>query len=333
MGELLSGLGLGKQPSPVPTAAGLMGPTATAPGEVGGMPVPPTGTPPDAGGVGADIVMEAFKPKKANFFQRFADAYLMLNGGRPVFEPKIRNQNMQAAMEGFTEDPAAAIARLRKVDPEKAWELLDKYKDNERADKTADSLADGRQEKFLTRMGGMLYAIKDLPPDKREAAYQKQLPMLRRYAQDRNIPFELPDTFNEEDINSWVMGSVSPEEQLKLESLSAYRKARLGQMQQTIDQRGDYQQERLEDFDKAEEGRNARDANNPKKAQAPWAGRAGRVIKDGTGRLVEFNKDGSAMKVIRKDGTVSYFKPGVDGRPVLVKTLTAEELKKAAENK
>lgn len=258
-----------------------------------------------------EILVEGFKPKKAGFLDRFLDNFLVNMGGKPVREQRIKEDNMRAAMEGFTSDPLNAIRRIAQINPEAAWTLYDKYLDNTRADSIAKRQEDVASMKYMGRLGGMLRAIqtsKD-PADQ----YTRMLPNIKRYAERYGLPLEdLPEEYNDEVINAYVMRNVDVEDQIRQEQLDAYRTSRLNQMQQSIDNTNEYRQERLKDFDNAEAGRNAR------AAQAE-AGRNTRATK-GQGRVIQtpngpgiLSSDGNHLGIIINGKKTIWQKTGVSG--------------------
>lgn len=327
MGELLSSLGIGKgaggltppMTSP-PLVNQILGPTASTPGEMGGTPVGPTGA--------DDVVVgDGWKPRKPTILGAIADGYLVSKGMKPMFSQQRDARSIQEALQGFSQNPQQAINRLMRIPGQEnnALGLLDKYQDNKRADLTAESLAESRKEKFFPRVGGMLRAISRSKDP--VAAYKQQRPIIQRYIEGRGLEndIQLPDEWDETAIDNIVMGNVSPEDQIKIDALQEYRQQRLGLDKQKAEDLNNYRQERLEDFDQAEAGRNNRatatEAGKDRRSTTGRANpksRAGKVYRGPNGSLVEYNNSGTGMKVTHPSGKIFYYKMDLNGKPVKV---------------
>jgi hypothetical protein len=272
----------------------------------GGMPetgaLPPTGMPQEDA-----IAIDAFKPTKRNILGRVADMVLVQQGGKPIYEGRMKEKDWKRAMEGFTADPLNTIRKIATFDPEAALNLYNQHMDNTRADRVAQRQEDVASMKYMGRLGGMLNAIKNSKDP--GAQYTRMLPQLRAYAERYKLPTDgLPEQWDDAAINTYVMGNVDVDDQLKHEALNEYRSARLGQLQQGIDNTQQYRQERLEDFDQAEQGRNTRAATaeagrNARSKDAPT-----RIVRTPDGALGEVK--GNKLIVVRGDKKYRYLNNG-----------------------
>jgi hypothetical protein len=314
MGEVLQSLGIG---GPKPPVQGPM----TTPPIVGGMPA--VGTPPDADA--GEVIMappaEGWKPKKASFLAHLGDAYLVSQGLQPGFVKGRMNKNVKDAMRDFSQDPVAAIRRLNMIPglQDKAWDMYNQHTDNERAEGTLDRqnrVLDMRNDDYIyNQTAGMMGAANENTWDK-----MRELALERARARGGNVEALegiIPKEYDPESVEFIRYGAIKPKDQV-----------RLGQQQEAIDNTKNYRENRLKQFDEQEEGRNNRAAVSEagKNARSPVGksgganpkSRAGKAFKGPNGSLVEYNKDGTGMKVTHPSGKILYFKMGVDGKPVKV---------------
>lgn len=335
MGDLLNSLFGGNQgPKPIDlaTIGGFAGPIEGNPIEnplspVQGDPLPVPLNPQEEA-----VAVKGWKPKKQSFLGALADQYLMSQGMRPAFKDRMDNRNMQNAMEGFTQEPLEAIRRMAQI-PDmqgKAWELYNQIIDNQRAQGIADDTAFNRQEKFYTRVGGMLNAIQNSKDP--SAAYRNALPTIRRYAEARRLDVsDLTDDYNSDIVNNYIMGNVGPEDQMRMAATDSYRRNRLELYRQKAEDLRNYRTERLEDFDNAEAGREDRfsrgEAGKNARSSKGGSPMAGKAFKDSNGSLVEWNSKGDKIKVTEPNGRITLYKNGVDGKRVPVWAGSSEEYK------
>lgn len=207
---------------------------------------------------GDDVMVSGWKPHHRSTLGTIADILL----GAPLFANRIKSKNMQEAMEGFTHDPLTAIQRMAQIPGQQgaAWKLYNEYKDNERGDMAATSLADSRKERFMTRKAGLLRQIQNAKDP--TAAYAGALPILQRLSSLAGDSDSLPAAYDENYANNYVSSSVTPEDQIRMEALAEHRKAQRELGEEKLDETKRYHSERLEDFDAAEQGRNARNTTN-----------------------------------------------------------------------
>lgn len=254
-----------------------------------------------------EITVDGFKPRKRNFLQKLGDAVLMYGDEEPAWANNIRQQNITDAMEGFTDDPIATIRRLSRIPgmQEKAMSYYDKYQDNEQARVAGDSLTDSRKEKYLTRIGGMLYRVRKAKDPK--AAYSAILPVLRRYAKSNDVDVaDLSDEYNEDSINTYIDGSVSPEDQIRMEALERYRGERLAL--EEVKEQG--RNERLEATEGGKDRRQATSEAGKDRRTPPRKGKNGeRVISTVQGPGI-LSADGTTLGMRIKGKKVVYLRQG-----------------------
>jgi hypothetical protein len=234
MGEVLSSLGLGgPRPSVDPLAGYRPDPIGGMTEAIMGFPSVSRGGISESGATTAGIDQEpitvtgdGWQPKKPTILGAIADAYLMSKGMKPAFSVNRDARNVNEAMEGFTNDPVGAINRMSRIrgHEQDAYAMHDKYLDNRRADASAGSLAESRQAKYLTRIGGLLRSIqKQSDP---AAAYASSLPLLRRLEQRAGDIEPLGETYDEGAVNNYVGMNVDPDDQIRMEQLEAWREVR-----------------------------------------------------------------------------------------------------------
>jgi hypothetical protein len=276
-------------------------------------------------GDGVTVTGDGWKPDKRSTLGTVLDMLF----GKPIFANRIRNKNIQGAMEDFDpRDPMKNVKRLMQVPgmQKDAWALYDRVSDNRRQDAAADSLQDSRKDRYMDRMASWANRIQNSANP--AETYQQMRPVMQRYAEMYGIDdmVELPETYDPGSVDSLVTGKVLDEE-LKRRALAQHRASRLDLDERKFEDQSNYKQERLEDFDQAEAGRNSRfqqgEAGKDRRQSAKPINLkqkyGGRVVRDSSGALVEWNGDGTKMKVTSKDGSkTAFFKMSPDGKPVRV---------------
>lgn len=291
MGDVLQMFGLG---GPKP-------PAVQAP-----MTTPPiVGTPTDANA--GEVVMappaEGWRPKKASFLAHLGDAYLLSQGMQPGFVKGNMNRNVKEAMRDFTQDPVMAIRRLNMIPglQEKAWQMYNQHTDNERATGTLDRQnrrIDMQNDDYIFNMtAGMMGAANEKTwPKMRELALE------RARARGGNVEALdgiIPREYDPESIEFIRYGTIKPKDQI-----------RLGQQQETIDNTQSYREQRLEQIDEAEAGRNARaataEAGRDRRSNKPSASNEPRFVKTPKGWM-EVSPSGNLGRIV-VDGKVQTWK-------------------------
>jgi len=285
-------------------------------GEGGGLPaVPATGSPADVL-INPDLEVTAMKPTKRNLLGKIADSVLLAYGKPPIYESRMRERDLQNAMEGFTQDPLNTIRRIGQIPgyAEEALKLFNQQQDNARADVATESLAESRKAKLFPRIGGLLRAIQKAQDP--NSAYKNNLSRLRRLQEMAGDTETLPDEYNPEAIEQYIGLTIDPEDQIRMEALEQYRADKLDLDERKFRSQDSYRQERLEDFDNAESGRNERANNRPNNRRGSSGGPAGvRVVRDPQGNVVGvLDKTGKVAKVKAPDGGHQYFEVLPNGR-------------------
>jgi hypothetical protein len=267
---------------PGPMTEAVMGfPSVARGGPMTSPPIVGPGEGPPALAMPEDVRVDGWKPKKPTVLGAIADAFLMSKGGRPMYSMMRNQEDMQKAMRGFVDDPKEAIRRIAQIPgmQEKAWEMMNQLSDNERADLIAGANADAKKEKYLTRVGGMLNQIKNSKDP--VTAYKQNIGIIRKYGEGRGLTEEmaaLGDEYSPDTIDNFIMGGVSPEDQIRMEALADHRRNRLELDKGKRSDMREYREERLEDFDEnresqdrraatAEQGRNNRSKSAPGKSE------------------------------------------------------------------
>src|SRR6478752_679205 len=103
--------------------------------------------------------------------------------------------------------------------------MYNTYEDNKRADLAAQGVNDVRQEKFMTRIGGMLYNVQNAKDP--ATAYKNNISTIRNYAAARGVDVsDLPDTYDSGAVSNWISGSVAPEDSMRMAITSQYNDER-----------------------------------------------------------------------------------------------------------
>lgn len=192
------------------------------------------------------IEIDAWKPHKRTTLGTIADIGLALLG-LPIapFKRNVDRQNMQEVMQGFTHDPLQTIQRLATLPGHEgdALSLYDKYIDNQRMQGNLDrqnNVFDLQKEKYVyDRVASMMQA------GSRDA---KTWTKMRDFATNYANRFGV-------DVSSIIPESLDPDsiEFIRAGSVPVAK-------QEQLNETHDYHTERLEDFDNAEAGKNARSA-------------------------------------------------------------------------
>jgi len=259
-----------------------------------------------------EAIVTGFKPEKMNFWKRLADQFLIHQGQQPVMEKKVYKKNMERAMEGFTRDPLETIRRIGTFDPQTAMTLYNTYVDNKRQDVQAQRVQQMMEERTRDRAAAILGAATPENFDKIKGIAGNYL---RSHGMDDS---DLPATYD--DINAYRYGAVDVDKQMDNSrdaaakaDLSSYRQERLGQMQQTIEDRRSNQQGTLSERQRHNKAMENRPRSGPGKNP-----RGGTVYKDSSGSLIEYNKDGSKIKVTQPSGRIVYYGFDANGKRVRI---------------
>lgn len=231
---MMRGLG-----SPSPTA----GPGGFAGNQgLGGM--SETGALPQQNGVGSmdarDIVVEGFKPKKRSFLGFLADTFLLSKGGKPLFAERIRQKNVERALENFREDPWGAAARLNQVDGMQAdaLKLMGQLRDDDRLDAREDRMMGTAQERAMKSAAGLLGNVNE------DGSNWPAIRTLYNQAMKRNgIDFELPEEFDPDLTGALYTGAIPPDKQ----QMNEYRQEMLKIRQKRLEQQGADTESRIKD--------------------------------------------------------------------------------------
>lgn len=126
-----------------------------------------------------EVQGDSWQPEKVDLLRRIADAVLVAKGRDPIAAPRIKEQNMAAAMQGFQSDPEQAIRRAAQVDQEgaaKMWEAYSRVRQNDAQTEQAQAKTYKDSSDTITGM------LSGLPVDEKEAAiiYDQFRPLMGR---------------------------------------------------------------------------------------------------------------------------------------------------------
>lgn len=161
------------------------------------------------GGVAQDIV-------------GFLGDFLLTKLGMPaMYGPGQARKKMANAMEGFDQDPLAAINRVTQVDPASGAKLRDQFIDNERLAAQNASTAESRaarlelaqtaqNDKTRGRASAMLGTMAQWDDDKRKNNYGAMRDQILRYSKANGLDLEgeLPTGYDPVALDAFVDASV-----------------------------------------------------------------------------------------------------------------------------
>lgn len=269
-------------------------------------------------------VSEGFKPKKISFWGALGDQLLKHWGNEPAFQKNIDNKNMRKAMKGFTTDPMGTMERLSQIPgmETKAWDLFDKYTDNQRMQGNLDRqnrVYDSQNERIVfDRTAGMMGAAND-----QNWTQMRDTAIMMAKARGVDVSYLIPEQYDPDSVKFMQHGVTKPKDQWAAEDRSRNidsqiedREVRQGQADRRLDQ-GDV---RIVIAREAEKGRDDR-YNTPKPKAETKPGRVQR-IRDSSGniRVVEYNSDGTRARSQMPDGTIVEYV--VEGNELIkIKTI------------
>jgi hypothetical protein len=172
---------------------------------------------------------DGWQPKKPTILGAIADAIIMSQGGKPMFNLMRKERNIKDAMANYMDDPQGAIRRLQKVDPDMAYKLADKYHDNSIQDSRDRRMEEDRV--FARGLGLLGVANERNYPRIRETVngYWKK--------QGFDPGFELPETYEPEMIEGMRLGGMKSNQAMSYQSQDNYRQERLGQYREDLNSR------------------------------------------------------------------------------------------------
>lgn len=203
-----------------------------------------------------------------------------------MYGPAQKQRKLEAAMEGFDQDPLSAIARVTDVDYAAGSRLRDQFIDNQRQAATQASTAEAREariqiantaaaDRTRSRVGAMLGTMGTWDDTRRQANYPQMRQQALNYAKANGLDLstELPETFDSVALDAFIDGAV-PVGTQRAQRLTAERNEILadqgGQRLQQGDRRLDItendQRVRAEDRD-ADRVERARAANQRDRTQ------------------------------------------------------------------
>lgn len=282
-----------------------------------------------------DAVVKGFKPKKISFWGALGDQLLKHWGNQPQFEKRVQNINMNRAMEGFTGDPMEAVRRIAQIPgmEGKAWDLMNQIQDNERMREVAQAGVNDKRERLIGRANQIFGGV---APDGSNWPAIRQLYMTtleRNNIKDVYVPEEWDPAFMQAQIAGGM--TFNQQDQARFREQEQARKnantaSMIGHRSAQEEQAAINEQGRNDRFATGEAGKDRRSASSG----AAGPNTKGRAFKDSSGRLVEFDKSGAGIKVTSPDGKkLDFFKMGVDGKPVHIKSMTKEEYEAAQKRK
>lgn len=140
------------------------------------------------------------------------DALLLQAGRQPIYAPQRQQEREAMALQDFTKNPSDAIQALSRVNPKMAVELQAAMASQKNAELASQRMFRDSTEKYnnivIDRALGMLRTAK---PDNYSAVSKT----VKNYLQAKGVeaPFELPDTYDADAINSALMFGVAPKTQ------------------------------------------------------------------------------------------------------------------------
>jgi hypothetical protein len=249
--------------------------------------------------VGPSMEIEGWKPHHRTTLGFLADAVLMGLGSRVApFAKKVNDQNMQEAMEGFTQDPEHTIQRIAKINPKMALELQERYTDNTRMNgnlERQNAVFDMKKEDVVfNRVAGMM-----------GAANEKTWPKMRQVATaignkyGVDVSSYIPETYDPESVEFIRNGAVKPIDKMKLDETTDYHDKTIKTRERGQDLTDARGQTRLKETGRHNQVMETR----PAKASPVKPTGKNVMTKYGPGVV---SPDGSKMKVYRNNTEFRY---------------------------
>lgn len=256
-----------------------------------------------------DVVGDNWKPTHEGLLARIGDLFF-----RNAFHNRIEKHDKEGLMQGFQSDPELAISRMRQIDPEMAWKMYNEYQDNKRQTGTLDRqnrATDILVDKYVrSNIGDMVQGTMGQVDPKR---YGEIWPQVRNRAlafakkQGVDLTDELPEDYNDVDVNAIRMGGVSVPKQIQLKQ----KDRSLDQKDRSLDQTDTRLSQTGEDTESRVAARAARTRQGDARlSQSASKNAPPRLIATPHGNMVvKGNKgvittsDGMAHLFITNDGT------------------------------
>ena len=253
--------------------------------------------------------MDAWQPHHTTTLGKIADLGLALLGFPLLpFTRHVQRENMQEAMQNFTTNPLETIQRIAKIPghEKQALDMYEKYTDDQARDSQVAALNEQRKEHYRDRVGAMLGAV---TPDNAGAL----LPKIRSYAQAMGLNADdVPSSYDKDQINLYRMGAVPVDNQIDNQVNAAYKSARLGQIDETIQSTNRYRTSRLNQMSQNQSEQERHNQVMESISQQ----RANRMKKYGVSYIQtkygpgEVSPDGNSLKVTVGDTDHIYSKTG-----------------------
>jgi hypothetical protein len=179
-----------------------------------------------------------------NILGTIGDAFLVQGGAKPLYKERLQSQQESDALEGLTDDPASAVSRLARVNPEAAVNLYNTWQDNSRLDHSqAIATRDANQKYIDTIVGRASSMVGAVTNSKNpEAAWPTVRDQMRSYFQARGIepPFPIPDKYDPDALNNIRYYSVPSKTQVQEENDESYRGDMLNYRRDALAERANY---------------------------------------------------------------------------------------------
>lgn len=169
--------------------------------------------------------------KRGGIFDLIGKGFYEVSKIHPQYQANERKREaVSEALLNIDKDPMKALSDIAKVDANLGAQLYDKYVDNKRLGEATQELAAQRRSKFedsVHKRIGSLFSTATKSPqlwsaisNRAKAEYDKHgvTPLL-----------EIPKDYDEAFIEAMVRGNIEPEDQMRIDTQTAYRDAMLAQ--------------------------------------------------------------------------------------------------------
>lgn len=143
-----------------------------------------------------------------DFLGGLGDALLIANDADPMYEPEKKRRQINDALTGFADNPAAAIRRVAAIDEQLAMEMATKYDEQEAAKAEArrkaleDDLDIGTKARATAA---------SLLAGANEATYGAIRDRLSALGERTGIDFGLPEVYDENAIQTLIRQGIDPD--------------------------------------------------------------------------------------------------------------------------
>lgn len=266
MGDILATLGLGPRRT-TQSSAGIQPPYTTPPivSPTDVMGASPLGS--EANPDQATVTADGWRPRKPTLLGTIADAFLMSRGMKPAYAINRDARNVNEALSGYVSDPDKAMRRLMKIRgyEDDAIKMIEKKRDDDRASgilERQNKALDLRNEQMMFEFAANM--MNAATPETWKP--MRDLALKRAGARGIDLSPYIPETYDGMVADVTADSAVKVKDQRTLDERRENNTERRAIQRDRLEETGRHNRVQEGQAAANEAGRNARDANNPKKS-------------------------------------------------------------------